>query len=229
MNPDNNTGITDDIKKQRRFGFFVDGMGYSLRLFRLAHERLLTTLAGLETNELDEEAHNHAVFSAVLDAWSMIDCAYNCWDLCDQFPKLPKNELFVQVFQRKASYIKDLRNYRQHLRGAPDRLNEDLSYPLWGALSWASRVQPNQCHTIFSGNMMPNVNVNSLIYNRATQQFTSRLVMDVDGKRIDLEALTSSVLEFRTGFLDWMTTSGLAVKSTGKVPVIRMEVIPDEE
>lgn len=216
---------SDENKKQRRFGFFVDGMGYSLRLFRLAHERLLTTLGTLEANELDEEAHNLAAFSAVLDSWSMIDCAYNCWDLCDQFPKLPKNEPFVQVFQRRASYLKDLRNYRQHLRGAPDRLTEDLSYPLWGALSWASKRQPNTCHTIFSGNIMPGVSVNSLMVDRATQQFTSQLVLDADGKRIDLEALAMSVLAFRNDFLNWMTTSGLATSANGKVPIMKMEIL----
>jgi len=229
MNKNLNQSESGNVKERKRFGFFADGMGYSLRLFRLAHDRLLANLALLESEHLDEEDHNNAVFSSVLDAWSMIDCAYNCWDLCDQFPKLPKKQPFVQLFQRRGSYLKDLRNYRQHLRGAPDRLVDDVSYPLWGALSWVSQSKLTTCFTIFSGNLMPGVNVHSISFDRTAGAFATRLELRVDGRAIDLDGLNVSVLEFRQGFLDWMIASRLGSLANGKVPVVRMEILSHDE
>jgi len=102
----------------------------------VAYSRLLKTLLNLST--VQDAVQKQGAVEALLDAWSIVDAIHRLRELLQQMPHL-KRSLSVNLFLRKTTTYKDLRNSIQHLRGdIAVMANKDM--PVWGDLAWVTAL-----------------------------------------------------------------------------------------
>ena len=224
--------ISEPVSKERntanRLGFYLDGIGYSIRLFRLAFDRLEAAVSKIESESNSDDEHNDLVFSAILDAWALVDTSHRIRELIQQIPGWRKKMPFAREFVARTELVDSFRNYIQHLRHEiPDRA--DRAPPVWGTISWKSKNTPLRSHSIFTGNILPGVEVHTLTFDRVAMEFTSELTLEGTSGVLKLDDLNRRVLAFRTGLREWATSQANVTRATGRIPVMKFEIVCDNE
>ena len=125
----------------RKQMLFFDGIRYSVEMADLAHERLRETLYEIAQSPHAPEPNPHDFASAVLDAWSIVDLVHRLRGLLEQAPGIQQKSPPLLSFMKKTADVEKLRNSVQHLNQQIHKI-ADLNIPVWGALSWAARLDP---------------------------------------------------------------------------------------
>lgn len=124
-----------------------------LRLFEAAKRSLLAAdlllkqlaegVTSLETDIDNGINVGERAIPSLLSAISFVDFAHRFASLLDALP-ISKKSLAMRKLGEKMTTVEIMRNHLQHLRGEYLK-NEDINYPILGALSW---TKGNKCYQL---------------------------------------------------------------------------------
>lgn len=119
--------------KVARKALFHDGIYYSVEIARRIYDDLVERCHTLGQFQFDNPIDLGE--RAIADAWSIIDSLHRIRRLLEDMPGLKPNSPQLQLFYRKTSCLKSLRDSIQHL---DEYLDKYALYkiPAWGRLSW---------------------------------------------------------------------------------------------
>lgn len=121
--------------KQRRF---LDGIRLAFEAIFISYERLVGTLLTLALLPDLAELPQQSLPTAMLDAWSLVDCVDRLRFLLANTPGLKKSVPALRLFEDAAAGIRELRNHSQHLSG--DIGEAAIDEFAWGQLAWLCPV-----------------------------------------------------------------------------------------
>jgi hypothetical protein len=119
--------------KVAKKALFHDGIYYSVEIARKVYDDLVEKCNTLGQSQFDNPIDLGE--RAIADAWFVIDSLYRIRRLLEDMPSLKQNSPQLQLFYRKTSCLKSLRDSIQHL---DEYLDKYALYkiPAWGRLLW---------------------------------------------------------------------------------------------
>jgi len=156
---DSHSHSSPDLLKDRQ-AFFFDGIRYSLRMIKVANNRLQEKLYSLTNREWEKEYLTVLTASVMLDAWSIIDSVHRFRNLLMQAPGIKQKSPELRIFYDKTEGVEALRNTIQHLRNESKSFI-DKNLPALGILSWVVLNMPDgksaSLYSLVAGTIYPNI------------------------------------------------------------------------
>jgi hypothetical protein len=208
----------------RRVALHFDVLRYSFAMAKLAAERMRDTLDEVASRHRKEQHSEECVISALLDAWSLVDMSHRARQVIEQLPQLPRSEVWVRSFLRRTAKVEKLRHHVQHLRRSVN--DPTAAEPVWGALSWIPRDEPDACYTIFSGNLIEGHSAQSISYDTVESRYTAEVELSAaGGSRIDLWHVGQTLQQLRTDLVEWMRQTPNTKHAYGQTLVWKWSVV----
>jgi hypothetical protein len=179
----------------RETGFYLDALRMSLAIARVAHGRLIASLASIEPIYVDTGSYDESIASAFSDAWTLVDQLHRSREIIQQCRVISKRHTATQMFLRSTSRVEDLRNHVQHFRSGISRLPA-ISSPIFGCLAWVSEVEPKRCYAIWSGSLLAGVQTHGCTYDQVEQKFVQRLLLVAGNQDLDLGDSVDSLFSY---------------------------------
>jgi hypothetical protein len=138
--------LVESIKAYIRYkvakkALFHDGIYYSVEITRRIYGDLVERCHALGQFQFDNPIDLGV--RAIADAWSIVDSLYRIRRLLENMPGIKQNSPQLQLFYRKTSCLKTLRNSIQHLDEYLDKYAV-YKIPAWGRLSWVYPINAYQ-------------------------------------------------------------------------------------
>ncbi|MBN1981475.1 MAG: hypothetical protein JW795_08090 [Chitinivibrionales bacterium] len=195
--------MQDSTKRKNDFIFYLESLRYSFRMAEIVNQRLDHDLAELEIAYEKKSETSHLSFTALLDAWSMIDNIFRIKELADQIPLIRKKDrlFFLKKIGDDAEYF---RHYIQHLRNEINTLPIQTN-PLWGGLSWVSKSNAKRQYRIMPSTVANRQTyLNGISLDQENNSFTMEVCLEAGQRCIDLKKAYSNIILFEQFTEEWV-------------------------
>lgn len=227
---------TIDITVDRAKALFLclDGLRYACAVCALSFNRALVALRDLEAFDRERTfAPARDVLIVVADLWNVVDSAHRARILAARTPYLKRVTAEYEIFERQTRTVEILRNYVQHLDQEISKRGE-ASTPVWGSISWQSKLDPRTAFTLIAGTNTVTQNHYSLVWDRKENKFVRPIELVVGNTILDVARTADAVARLDHILKDWSKTfrlgdAGRYQYEQESVPILKMTMVVPEK
>jgi len=196
----------------------LDALEYSFSFAHRYHKAFYRGLLSLEKNLSRKLPNKRIVLSLFMNIWGLIDVCFRIISLIQKLPKWKKHLAF-RSFIESTTNIEEMRHYVQHLGEKIEALPDEAT-PLWGVISWVSKLSPEVCYTIVSGTNLPGTRAYSCAYDTFNHEFAQNCIFGINDSLIEVNKLFCEIEKTQKYFLDYSTEFGHQY-SKNTVPIFK--------
>lgn len=197
---------------------FIDGMNYTFILLDYSYSLLYESCLLIE-----KEKSNIA--AALSHCWQIIDMTHRIREMCQNIPRLSKNDPNVKVFLQNTEPAEKFRHYVQHLRNELAKSNYD-KFPVFGSLSWIDDKKPTKFYIAIIGTQLEGIANHGLVYDRLKKEFISKVALSVKNMTYNFDLIYKFTINFKSFIFAYFENliPSLAITQRNNIQIIPLEV-----